>query len=68
MKSNPVAEHLKSAATIAPFKIEKENYLMAAAEIERLHDVIMQLQSHVSSETESFVIFQRIKHTLSGAS
>jgi len=37
MCSNPVADQLRSAAACAPFKLEKENYLMAAAEIDRLH-------------------------------
>jgi hypothetical protein len=68
MNLNPVAEHLKSAATSAPFKLEKENYLMAVQEIERLHDVIQQLHAHVNSDQELFVIFQRVKRTLESAS
>lgn len=35
--TNPVADQLRSAAASAPFKLEKENYLMAATEIDRLH-------------------------------
>lgn len=63
---NPVAEQLKSAAASAPFKLEKENYLMAVQEIQRLQSVINQLKLHVNSEQELFVIHQRVKHTLQG--
>lgn len=37
---NPVAEQLRSAAASAPFKLEKENYLCAVEEIERLHQLL----------------------------
>lgn len=37
---NPIIEHLKHQAQSAPFKLEKENYQMALAEIERLQSLV----------------------------
>jgi hypothetical protein len=40
---NIIAQRLREAAQIAPFKVEKERYLEAAQEIERLQHLVNQV-------------------------
>lgn len=41
--SNPLAQRLREAAQTAPYRIEKERYLEAAQEIERLQQLVDQV-------------------------
>ena len=41
--SNPIADKLEAACSVAPFHVEKERYEMAAQEIRRLQDLVDQL-------------------------
>lgn len=52
MTYNPVSEQLKSHATHALFSKEKQNYLTAAKEIDRLHALILRLHACVSDHTQ----------------
>lgn len=53
MNENPKSSILKQKAQLAPFKTEKENYLWAAAEIDRQHNQIHQIQQYVDDLSRS---------------
>ena len=65
--SNPVSDKLKQAATVAPFVMEKQNYLMASQEIDRLHALIDQVHACIQElpdHTSCSQIISNIKHIL----
>lgn len=65
MTLNTISEQLKQHALQAPFLLEKQNYLMAVQEIDRLHAIIQQLHTCVQDHTvDCHLILQQIKHIL----
>lgn len=49
--SNPMAQRLREASQTAPYRIEKERYLDAAQEIERLQTLVDQTTQEVDQAT-----------------
>jgi len=62
---NPTSERLKQLAHQVPFLMEKENYLQAAAEIDRLHMLIEQIDACVKHSSDQALV--QIAHILQEA-
>ena len=53
--NNPLAQRLKEAAQTAPYRVEKERYLEAAQEIERLQHLIdAQQESDTTTDLSNY--------------
>ena len=66
-ESNAVSDKLKQAATVAPFAMEKSNYLMAAQEIDRLHVCIQEIHTYIHAvpyQTTSSQVLTHIQSIL----
>jgi hypothetical protein len=61
-ESNAVSDKLKQAATVAPFVMEKSNYLMAAQEIDRLHGCIQEIHTYIYAVPYQITCAQVLTH------
>lgn len=62
LKPNPVSDQLKQDATVAPFVMEKQNYLMAAKEIDRLHMILQDVHAYIQSLPDHVSVCQVATH------
>jgi hypothetical protein len=66
MTVNPVSTQLKQNAANAPFAMEKQNYLTACAEIDRLQQLVHRVHACVTDPaSDDHMIVARMKLILS---
>ncbi len=62
MTMNLISAQLRQQAVLAPFAMEKQNYLMACAEIDRLQQIVDRVHATVTdTSSDAHMIVARMK-------